>query len=353
MNLDDLRAQIDELDHKLLELLRRRAEVARQIGELKRSAGQEILDTAREQAHLQSLAQSDTGLLSPEAVRAVFAEIVSACRAVQESLSVAFLGPAYTFTHLGALRRFGTSANYVDCGSVQEVFEAVEKGAAHVGVVPVENSLGGAVPETLDCFVTTDVSIVGEHYEPIHHCLAALGSVEGVKRLHSHPQVLAQCRRWLRDNLPGVEIVNHSSTAAAAQAAAADPESAALASAEAAEAYGLNILARNVEDHPNNRTRFLVIGRGTCEPTGRDRTSLLFATAHRAGALHEALTPFQKYGVNMTMIQSRPVRGRLWEYVFFVDVEGHATDRHVAQALEEMRALLPSLKILGTYPAAE
>lgn len=353
MNLDELRAQIDELDHKLLELLRRRAEVAKQIGELKRAAGQEILDTAREQAHLQSLAQSDTGLLSPQAVRAVFAEIVSACRAVQEPLSVAYLGPPYTFTHLGALRRFGTSANYVDCGSVQEVFEAVEKGAAQVGVVPVENSLGGAVPETLDCFMTTDVSIVGEHYEPIHHCLASLGPMEGIKRLHSHPQVLAQCRRWLRDNLPGVEIVNHSSTAAAAQTAANDPESAALASAEAAEAYGLKILVRNVEDYPNNRTRFLVLGRGACEPTGKDRTSLLFATAHRAGALHEALTPFQKYGVNMTMIQSRPVRGRLWEYVFFVDVEGHATSPHVARALEEMRGLLPSLRILGSYPAAE
>lgn len=353
MNLDDLRSQIDELDNKLLELLRRRAEIAKQIGELKRALGQEILDTAREQAHLQSLAESDTGLLSPQAVRAVFAEIVSACRAVQEPLSVAYLGPPYTFTHLGALRRFGTSARYVDCGSVQEVFEAVEKGLAQVGVVPVENSLGGAVPETLDCFVTSDVNIVGEHYEPIHHCLASRGPMEGIKRLHSHPQVLAQCRRWLRDNLPGVEIVNHSSTAAAAQTAANDPQSAALASAEAAEAYGLNILVRNVEDYPNNRTRFLVLGRGSCEPTGKDRTSLLFATAHRAGALHEALTPFQKYGVNMTMIQSRPVRGRLWEYVFFVDVEGHATSPHVARAIEEMRGFLPTLRVLGSYPAAE
>lgn len=353
MDLDQLRTSISDIDRRLLDLLRQRAEVAHSIGEVKRANGQAILDSSREQSVLEALTAGDTGLLSREAIRTVFAEIISACRAVQEPLSVAYFGPAYTFTHLGARRRFGSQAEYMDFGSIHEVFDAVEKRAARVGVVPVENSLGGAVPETLDCLVTSDLNIIGDHYEPIHHCLLALDPDAPITRLYSHPQPLAQCRRWIREKLAGIEIVSAASTAAAAQAAAADPGVGALSPAEAAEGYGLQIVARNVEDYPNNRTRFVVLGHGICEPSGRDRTSLVFTTQHRAGALHEALTPLRVYGVNMALIQSRPVPGRLWEYVFFVDIEGHVKDPVVATAIEDIKRLVPNFRVLGSYPAAE
>ncbi len=353
MHLDDLRAVIDDLDAKLLDLLRQRAEVVRQIGQCKSEEGRAVLDAAREEVVLRRAAEADAGPLEAQALRAIFAEIISACRALEEPITVAYLGPAYTFTHLAARRRFGSQAAYLDCASVHDVFDAVERGRAGVGVVPIENSLGGAVPETLDHFVTTDLSIIGELYQPIEQCLLANCPLEEITKLQSHPQAYAQCRHWLRENLPGAEIVNQSSTTIAARQAAAEPGSAALGPAEAAEPYGLRVVARAIQDYPDNRTRFFIIGRGAASPTGRDKTSLLFATQHRAGALHEAMTPFRVYGVNMTMIQSRPVPGRLWQYVFFVDVEGHATDSHVARALEDLRATTSNLTVLGSYAAAE
>jgi chorismate mutase/prephenate dehydratase len=360
MDVDDLRARINDLDRRMFDLLAERADLARQIGELKSAAGKAVFDPSREQVVLDTLAAEGAGLLPPAALRAILAEIISACRAVQGPLRVAYLGPAYTFSHLAAAHRFGSQAEYVDCGSVYEVFEAVEKEQVRVGVVPVENSLGGAITETLDSFLTSQVVIQGELYEPIHQCLLALDPSAPVKRLHTKPEPLAQARRWVRENLPGVEVVSQSSSAAAAQAASAEPGSAALAPAEAAEPYGLQIAAHNIEDYANNRTRFVVIGLGARSGsaddgparTGRDKTSLVFATAHRAGALQEALTPLRIYGVSMTMIHSRPVPGRMWEYVFFVDVEGHQKDENVARAVEELGGLTSSLSILGSYPAA-
>jgi chorismate mutase/prephenate dehydratase len=353
MDLSDLRAAIDAIDAELIQLLRRRAEVVKEIGKRKNEAGETVFDAAREEMVLRRASAVDAAPLSTEAVRAIFAEIISACRALEEPVIVAYLGPPYTFTHLAARHRFGSQANYLDCGSVHGVFDAVERGQASVGVVPVENSLSGAVPETLDRLVTTDLKIIGEHYQPIEQCLLGNSSLEEVRKLHTHPQAHAQCQRWLRENLPNVEVINQSSTAAAARAAQADPGSAAIGPAEAADAYGVRVLARAIQDYPDNRTRFFVLGRGVPAPTGRDKTSLVFAAQHRAGALHEALTPFRVYGVNMTMIQSRPVPGRLWQYVFFVDIEGHEKDGHVAKALQDMRELASNLAVLGSYPAAE
>ncbi len=344
MDLDDLRSRINDLDRRLFDVLAERADLARQIGEIKRASGKDVFDSAREQVVLDALSAEGAGLLSPEALRAILAEVISACRAVQGPLRVAYLGPAYTFSHLAALHRFGSQVEYVDCGSVYEVFEAVEKEQVGVGAVPIENSLGGAVTETLDSFLTTKVTIQGELYEPIHQCLLALDPSAPIRRLHSKPEPLAQARRWVREHLPGVEVLSTSSSAAACQAAAGEPGSAALAPAEAAKPYGLEVVARNIEDYASNRTRFVVIGQpargGNGEGparTGRDKTSLVFATAHRAGALHEALTPLRIYGVNMSMIHSRPVPSRLWEYVFFVDIEGHQNDENVMRAVEELR----------------
>jgi chorismate mutase/prephenate dehydratase len=353
MELQDLRRQIDELDSQLLQLLRRRAGLVQAIARCKQASGQAAFDAAREEVILRQASAQDVSPLSPAAVRAIFTEIISACRALEAPVRVAYLGPAWTFSHLAALHRFGQQADYVDCASVHDVFEAVERGQASVGVVPVENSLAGAVPETLDCFLTSKLRILGEHYERIEHCLLGRGPLEQVRRLYAQPHAQAQCRRWLREHLAGVEVIPQPSTAASAQAAAGEPGSAALAPAEAAEHYGLQILARGIEDAPNNRTRFFLIGQGHTAATGRDKTSLLFATQHRAGALHEALTPFREHGVNMTMIQSRPVPGRLWEYVFFVDIEGHAADPHIQQALEELRQRAAHLAVLGSYPVAE
>ncbi len=353
MGKDELRRRIDEIDDRIIQLLAERARIAAEIGRAKAASSEAALDTAREQAIFQRLASLQDHPLPPSALRAIFTEIISACRALQAPLKAAYLGPAFTFSHLAARSRFGQSAEYIDCSSVREVFEAVERGLANVGVVPIENSLSGTVPETLDCFVGSGLDIIGEHFQPIHHCLLGLSDISSIRRLHSHPQAVNQCRRFIRENLPTAEIVPQPSTAAAAQAAAEDEAAAAIAPAEAAEPYGLKVLARNIEDFANNRTRFFVIGRGRPKPTGRDKTTILFSTKHIAGALHQALTPLRVYGINMTMIQSRPVPGRLWEYVFFVDFEGHAEQPHVKQALSELSEHCSRLAILGSYPAAE
>ena len=354
MDLDDLRTRIDEIDREIVRLLRQRAEVATKIGEAKRSRGLPVFDPAREEKVLQKVTAGEIDPLDKSALRAIFTEIMSACRAIEEPVTVAYLGPEYTFSHLAAIARFGRAAKYLECQSVSDVFHAVEHGQAHVGVVPVENSLSGSVSETLDRLLRSDLQVVGEHYQRIEHSLLSKGRLEDIRTVYSHPHALAQCREWLTANLPAAELVPAASTAAAAKAAAqAGEAAAAIATAAAAEAYGLNVLARGIEDDPRNRTRFFIIGRQPTAPTGKDKTSLVFATPHRAGALHEALTSLRIYGINMTMIQSRPAGGRLWTYVFFVDIEGHQQDETVARALEDLAGRTSHLAVLGSYPAAE
>lgn len=349
--LEDLRRRIDQIDASILELLIERARVAAQVGRTKSASDSAVYAPNREAELLRALTQYDLGPLEAESVEAVFREVVSACRGLQRTPSVAFLGPQHTFTHLAARKRFGHQANFLPVGSIDEVFGAIEREKADFGIVPIQNSTEGVVGTTLDCLLDTPLRICAELYVQIHHFLAGAGSLDEITQVRSHPQVLAQCRGWLREMLPGVEQVATSSSSAAAAEVAGDPTIAAICTREAAEAHELSVLAEKIEDLADNRTRFLVIGDLQVPPTGVDKTSLVFSTPHRAGALHKAMTAFALYEINLTMIQSRPARGQLWEYVFFVDFEGHREDRAAAAALKQLREFCPLLKVLGSYPA--
>ncbi|MGI5816691.1 MAG: prephenate dehydratase [Armatimonadota bacterium] len=352
-SLDELRRRIDEIDARLLEMLVERARVAAEVGEAKETTDRAVYAPDREAQLLRALTGRDLGPLEADSIEAVFREIISACRGLQQLPSVAFLGPEHTFTHLAARKRFGHRAQFTPFPSIADVFDAVERGRASFGVVPIQNSTEGVVGLTLDCLLDTPLRICAELYVQVHHFLAASGEVQQIRQVRSHPQVLAQCRRWLRETLPRVEqVATSSSSAAAGEAAAADdPAVAAICTREAAEAHGLSVLAENIEDLADNRTRFFVVGDLDVPPTGDDKTSIVFSTPHRAGALHRALSAFALYEINLTMIQSRPARGGLWEYVFFVDFEGHRDDPAAAAALKQLREFCPLLKVLGSYPA--
>lgn len=351
MSLDELRARIDALDERILELLIERANLAIRLGQIKEAAERPVYAPHREAEILRRLTARDTGPLDRAAVEAVFGEIISACRALEHLPTVAFLGPEHTFSHLAARKRFGQSAHYLARGSIADVFDAVQRGNADFAVVPIQNSTEGVVGLTLDCLLNTPLHICAEVYVQVHHFLAAAGELSQIKEVHSHPQVLAQCRVWLREHLPGVPQVATASSGAAAEAAAGDPTIAAICTREAAIAHGLSVLEEKIEDQPDNRTRFFVVGDLEVPPTGADKTSVVFTTPHRAGALHRALGAFAEHGINLTLIESRPARGRLWEYVFFVDFEGHQLDPGPKAALSALAEFCPLLKILGSYPA--
>ncbi|HUS80044.1 MAG TPA: prephenate dehydratase [Armatimonadota bacterium] len=350
MSIDDLRGNIDDLDASIVDLLVERARIAQRIGDLKAEAERPAYAPEREAEIIRSLISGDLGPLEPDAVAAVFREIMSACRAVERRLRVAYLGPEHTFTHIAALSRFGHSCDFVAAPSIADIFRAVEAEQADLGTVPIQNSTEGVVGQTLDALLDTNLRICGELYVPVHHFLMALGTVEEIREVHSHPQVLAQCRGWLRERLPGVEVVATPSSGVAAARAAGDRSIGAIAPEPAAEAHGLSVLAANIEDLPNNRTRFFVVGDQDPAPTGRDKTSIVFSTPHRAGALHRALGVLAEHSINLTMIQSRPARGKLWEYVFFVDFAGHALEEPQAQALAALRDYCALVKVLGAYP---
>ncbi len=353
MNLDELRQQIDQIDEQIIQLLDQRASLAVRIGSHKQGSDTAIYDAAREAQILRQLAEYDTSSLPNAALASIFREILAACRSIQQPLKVAYLGPQYTFTHMAALQQFGTGVQLVSSGSITEVFGAVQREQADYGVVPIENSTGGVVAETLDCFLDSHLLISAELYVPVHLSVAASCRLEEITTLYSHPQPLAQSREWLRQNLSEVQTENVASTAVAAQRASEDAQGGAITTQLAAQSYELEILAENIEDEPANRTRFFVIGSHDAEPTGQDKTSIVFTTTHQAGALQAALEPLATCDINMTFIQSRPARGRLWEYVFFVDFAGHRSQPRIQQALEELRGHCPLLQVLGSYPAAE
>lgn len=350
-SLEDLRRRIDEIDIRLLELLVDRARMAARIGEAKEATDRAVYAPDREAELLRALTDNELGPLGPASVEAVFREVVSACRGLQQVPSVAFLGPEHTFTHLAARKRFGHRAQFEPVSSIADVFDAIERRQVDFGVVPIQNSTEGVVGLTLDCLLDTPLRICSEIYVQVNHFLAGSGEMDQIEQVRSHPQVLAQCRQWLRGNLPGAEQVATSSSSAAAAEVAGDPSVAAICTREAAEAHGLTVLAENIEDLADNRTRFFVVGDLDVRPTGEDKTSVVFSTPHRAGALHRALSAFALYEINLTMIQSRPARGRLWEYVFFVDFEGHREDVPAAAALKQLAEFCPLLKVLGSYPA--
>lgn len=352
MSLDELRKKVDALDAELVRLLNERTRVALEIGKAKDADAQEVYVPAREKAVLDRAAALNEGPLPPESVRSIYREIMSASLALERKVAIAYLGPPATFTHQAARTRFGGSVQYAPCETIGEVFSAVEKKSADYGVVPIENSTDGAVTHTLDQFTDTLLKICAEIYLPISHSLLAKGPKDQIRRLYSKPEVFGQCRRWLHENMPGVEMISSSSTARAAETAAREAGSGALASALAADLYGLDLLEQDVQDLGGNTTRFLVIGKRYGQATGKDKTSLLFAVKHRVGALYDALSAFKQYNINMTKIESRPSKTKAWEYYFFVDVEGHADDPPVQKALANLAEHCTLMTVLGAYPRA-
>ncbi|HKQ26659.1 MAG TPA: prephenate dehydratase [Burkholderiales bacterium] len=349
--LKQLRSRIDALDQEILKLISERAAAANAIGRLK--ADGPVYRPEREAQVLRQLTGRNPGPLPDQAVTHLFTEIISACRALEDVFSVACLGPKGTFSEDAVVKHFGGQAPATLFGSIDEVFRAVEAGSVGYGVVPVENSTEGAVGRTLDNLLSTPLGICGEVVLPVHqNLLSKAVKIAAVKRIYSHAQSLAQCVRWLSQNCPRTERVPVASNAEAARMAAAEADAAAIAGRSAAEHYGLQVLAANIEDEPNNTTRFAVISRQEVPPSGNDKTSLVMSTRNIPGAIHELLTPLARCGVSMTRLESRPSRTGLWEYVFFVDLEGHQTEDKVAGALEEMRGLAAFLKILGSYPVA-
>ncbi|HFD79137.1 MAG TPA: prephenate dehydratase [Gammaproteobacteria bacterium] len=353
--LEQLRARIDDLDEKIQALISERAECARQVAAAKLEAGEEVFYRPEREAEvLRRVRERNRGPLSDEEMVRLFREIMSACLALEKPLKIAYLGPEGTYTQAAALKHFGHSVELEPLAAIDEIFREVEAGSADYGVVPVENSSEGAISHTLDMFIRSPLKICGDVELRIHHqLLGKAGGTAEVQRVCAHQQALAQCREWLDAHLPQAQRVAVSSNAEAARLASEDATVAAIASDAAAEMYGLDILAANIEDDPGNTTRFLVVGRQAVAPSGRDKTSLLMATRNKSGALYRLLEPIARHGVSMTRIESRPSRVGKWDYVFFVDLEGHVEDAKVAAALKELEAEAALLKVLGSYPQAE
>ena len=351
--LQILRDRIDEIDDTILGLLNRRASIVAEVGQIKKREQAQVHAPRREQEILERLEKQNPGPFPNEAVRAVFREIMSASLALEGPLKVAYLGPPGTFTHVACLKQFGTSASAVAMNSVKDVFSEVERGRADYGVVPIENSTEGVVAHTLDLFVDSPLKITGEILQEVsHHLLSRTGKLGDVRRIYSHPQPVAQCRAWLERHVPDVPIVEVYSTARAAELCRDEPEAAAIASDLAARLYGLTVVEKKIEDNPANSTRFLMIARMAPERTGRDKTSVMFSIKDRVGALYDMLKPFAEQKLNLSKIESRPSKRKAWEYLFYVDVEGHVEDQPVKAALEALRPHCQVLKVLGSYPAA-
>lgn len=354
-SLEDIRIQIDALDNEMVTLLNRRAELSLEVGRRKAASPEARYFAPERERDLLSrlVGQQAQGALPKNALIAIYREIISASIALQKPITVAFWGPPGTFTEMAARLRFGSSAGYFDSKTIADVFGEVERGRADYGVVPVENSTDGVVNYTLDMFHTTSLKVCAEVYVAIvQNLLTHATDLKQIKRLYSAPIVVAQCRGWLDSHLPNVEIIEAQPTARAAERAAADPESAAIAPARASEVYGVPMLFTQIEDSPHNRTRFLVIGNNEPPPTGRDKTSLLFAVKNEPGSLGRALRSFEKHGVNLTMIASRPSKNAAWEYVQFVDLQGHEKEASVQHALTELRSHSIYVTVLGSYPEA-
>jgi len=351
-DIDKLRRQIDAIDDELAALLQRRAGLAQDIGKLK--GGAPAYRPERESAILQRVARHD-GILPAERVAAVFREIISACRGLEEAIRVSYLGPEGTFSEQAVRKHFGAAVEALPVASVDEAFRRCESGDAQFTVVPAENSTEGVIGRTLDLLVATPLRICGEvELRVQQNLLSREDGFSAIGKVYSHSQSLAQCNGWLAQNLPNAERVPVASNAEAAQRAAKEAGTAAIAGLAAGERYGLKPLARAIEDDASNTTRFLVLGHLQPGPSGRDRTSLVMSAQNKPGAVHALLTPLAKHGVSMTRIESRPARSRaaLWEYLFFVDLEGHEKDERVAAALAALRGQAPFLKILGSYPVA-
>lgn len=359
-DLPRLRQEIDRLDDELLALLNARARVSQQIGQVKRSEdpAAPVYRAEREAALLRRLEGINPGPLPADAVSRIFHEVMSASSALQRPVRAAYLGPAGTFSEQAMLRQFGHSATGIACASFDEAFRRAESGAADFAVVPVENSTEGTVSRVLDLLLGSPLKVCAEVVLRVEqNLMRARTGMDGISKVYSHGQSLAQTREWLNHNLPGVDRVTVESNAEAARLASLDPATAAVAGANAAANFGLNILAANIEDDATNRTRFVVVGRSDAEPSGRDRTWLVMSAPNVAGGLVKLLSPFARHGVSMTKIESRPARlasmPGSWEYMFYVDLEGHQRDAGLAASLAELRGIAPYLKIFGSYPVGD
>ena len=353
--LQQIRAAIDLTDEELLALLNKRASLASQVAEIKRGedAAAIFYRPEREAQILQKIIESNQGPVSNEEVARLFREIMSVCLALEMPMHVAYLGPEGTFTQAAAQKHFGHSIKTEALGSIAQVFREVEAGDCHYGVVPIENSIEGVVNHTLDLLINSSLMICGEVELRIHHhLLSKEDDIKDVKKVYGHQQALAQCRSWLDEHLINAERIDVSSNAVGAKSAASDKKSAAIASETAAELYGLNTLFRNIEDEPDNTTRFLVLGKRETPVSGNDKTSILFSTANKPGALHDMLASFASNNVSLTRIESRPSRKGMWDYVFFVDFEGHVGDAAVAETLKQLQGTASVVKVLGSYPRA-
>ncbi|MEO8875592.1 MAG: prephenate dehydratase [Polyangiaceae bacterium] len=352
MTLPKLRAEIDALDDRILELLKERADIAQRVAEAKRAANVSRFHAPeREREVIERLYAKGAGAFPRDAIRVVFREIMSACLSLQTPMHVAYLGPEGTFTQMAARQAFGLAARYREAATIDGVFDAVARGDAAYGVVPLENSTEGAVSFTADALALTDLLICRELVMPIEHCLlSALESLSGISRIYSHPQALAQCRAWLAKNVPTAQVVQSSSTAAAVLEAKADERGAAIASRLAGELYGVPVLGKEIQDHTSNATRFVVLAKEDASPTGDDKTSLVFGTRDEEGALRKVLSIFESHGLSLSRIESRPNKTEAWQYVFLADFAGHREDARVKEALAELGQLAATVRILGSYP---
>jgi len=353
MRIEKLRKRIDTIDRRIVGLLNQRAELGLLIGREKLRHQKGIYAPAREKEVLGRIKALNQGPLSGAAFEAIYREIMSSSLSLEKPLKIAYLGPAASFTHLAALKKFGSQVEHISCDNIAQVFEKVEYTDCDYGVVPIENSIEGAVTHTFDILVDSDLKICSQILLEISHHLLSKTTLEKIKTIYSNPQVFGQCRHWLKENFPQAELVEVTSTTRAAQMAARQAHCAAIGSSVAAKVYHLKVIKKDIEDTAHNITRFLVLATEDVPPTGKDRTSILFSIKDKVGALHAMLGPFRRHRINLTKIESRPSKKKAWDYYFFVDFEGHRLDSHIKRALDELEGMCKYLKILGSYPILE
>lgn len=352
MSLEELRNRIDEVDLELIKLLNERACVVVKVGQEKSKDASPVYSPDREKAVFAKIAEANKGPLPDKCLIAIWRELMSGSFFLERPLRIGYLGPQGSFSHTASMLKFGQSVEYESLVDIRSIFGEVSKGHCDLGLVPIENTTGGGVIETLDAFIDTDVKICAEVLMAIHHNVLANCSLEDVEKIYSKPEVFTQCRNWLSATFKEAETIAVASTAKAAQLAASEPGTAAIGSVIAAELYGLNVICENIEDIANNVTRFLVISREDARPTGEDKTAILFSTSHKSGALADVLDVMRKYEINLTNIESRPSKKREWEYYFFMDFLGHRTDENVQKGLQQARKHCLQLSILGSFPRA-
>lgn len=352
--IQELRKKIDEIDDRIIDLLNERAKIVVQVGDIKKAANLEFHSPGREREILDRLAARNKGPFPQDTLRAVYREILSSSLSLERPIKVAYLGPRATFTHMAGMQQFGLAAQYVPLENIREVFSEVERGRADYGVVPIENSTEGVVNYTLDTFIDSDLKIYAEILlEVSQNLMNRSGKMEDIRKVYTHPQVPGQCRQWIEKNLAGIPILDAPSTARAAEMAKEDTAAAAIASEMAAVLYGLQIVAKKIEDNPHNVTRFLVISKKSAGRTGNDKTSIMFSIKDKVGALHAMLTPFADAGINLNRLDARPSGRKIWDYVFFLDMEGHIDDPKVAEAIGRLKQDCMFLKVLGSYPKSQ